>query len=449
MAPQVPSALLRNSLEFPLSAGAGNAPAPSPGVVRFAGFSLASHFQPIYSLPHRRLVGHEALLRATGPDGLPVPPVTVFKACSDEQQLSDCDRLSRLVHLESYAAQFANRGGQSAPEWLFLNVHPLAFQRLAQEGGDGQLRELLHQYAMRDGALVLEVLEAETADPARLAASIAIAREAGLLIAIDDFGAGHSNFDRVWRMRPDIVKVDRSLVARAACDASACRILRRMVSLIHECGAMVLIEGVETCAEARVAIDCDAEMVQGYLFGRPDPVLRPPRDAPPTLRCLPAELAELRAQRHSHQGDRGLPFRRAMSELVAHLAGAEIVDLDSGVANAPEARRFVEATRAFLGLPGAEACFLLDADGLQLGPNLFAGGIMRSGHPMADPSGACWTQRPYFIRAIENPGQAQVSRPYRNLGASHLCATVAVAFPVIIDGLPGLRVACGDFRWED
>ena len=52
-------------------------------------------------------------------------------------------------------------------------------------------------------------------------------------------------------------------------------------------------------------------------------------------------------------------------------------------------------------------------------------------------------------QAVESPGQAQVSRPYRKLGAGHLCATVAVAFPVSIDGMPALRVACGDFRWDE
>ncbi len=37
----------------------------------------------------------------------------------------------------------------------------------------------------------------------------------GCLLAIDDFGAGHSNFERVWNLKPDIVKLDRTLLVRA------------------------------------------------------------------------------------------------------------------------------------------------------------------------------------------------------------------------------------------
>ncbi len=449
MSLHVPSARSRALQHSVSGAGSAGASERHPAIARFGDYRLGSHFQPIYSLPHGRLVGHEALLRATQADGAPVSPISVFSSCADEQALSDCDLLSRLVHLETYARQSRTDGPRPLPEWLFLNVHPLAFQRLAQAGGVAQLRDMLNHYVMPQGSLVLEVLEAETADPARLTSSIAIAREAGMLIAIDDFGAGHSNFDRVWRMRPDIVKVDRSLVARAACDASAVRILRQMVSLIHECGAMVLIEGVETHDEALVAIDCDAELVQGYLFGRPGPALMPALHAPEALLRLPGELTELRAARRSHLGERGLPFRHALSNLVARLAGRDVSEGSQDFADSTEGRCFVDASCALLALPGAEACYLLDAEGRQLGRQHQGSAAGGRDHPMVDADGVCWIQRPYILKALERPGHAQLSRPWRKLGASHLSATVAVAYPVSIDGLPGLRVACGDFRWEE
>lgn len=425
---------------------AGTAALAAPGA-RYAGFRLSSAFQPIYSLPHGRLVGHEALLRASSiDDDRPVSPFEVFAGCSDEQQLHDCDQLCRLVHLESFAELSRQRPAVAATEWLFVNVHPLAFQRLGQQGGTAQLRELLRHYAVGHGRLVFEVLEAEAADPAQLAASIAIAREAGLLIAIDDFGAGHSNFDRVWRMRPDIVKVDRTLVARAACDTSARRILRQMVALLHECGAQVLIEGVESAAEALVAIDCDAELVQGYRFGRPEPLLRPPLDAPPALLRLPAELADLRDQRRGHHGDRTLHFRRAMSVLARRLSGC---DSGKGSATHIDRERFIEHAHNFLGLPGAESCRLLDGEGRQLGPRLLARPAEPLANPMAEEPGSCWSLRPHFAAALEHPGQVQVSRPYRSLCADYLHVTAAVAFHVQVAGQATLRVACGDFRWEE
>ncbi|MDE3010237.1 MAG: EAL domain-containing protein [Pseudomonadota bacterium] len=416
--------------------------------VRFGPFLLDSHFQPIYSIPHGRLVGHEALLRASTSAGQPVSPVEVFSACEDEQQLCDCDRLSRLVHLESWSQRSRQRGPPVVPEWLFLNVHPMAFQLLGQEGGAAQWRELQRHYALSEGTLVLEVLEAEAADPAMLAASIGLARDAGLLIAIDDFGAGHSNFDRVWRMRPDIVKIDRTLVARAACDASAARIMAQMVSLLHECGAIVLVEGVETHAEAMVAIDCDAELVQGYLFGRPDSDLRAPWHSPDPLRSLPRELAAWRERRQCHQDDRARPFREAMQSLAAALVGKDVTGWqDAG--DSTEACRFAQAAQAFLGIEGAQSCWLLDEQGRQLGRRTQAAAPVGAGHPMDDADGVCWLQRPYFNQALEKPGQVQASRPHRQLLGRQLCVTVAIAVPVRVDGHPGWRVACGDFAWSE
>ena len=104
-------------------------------------------------------------------------------------------------------------------------------------------------------------------------------------------------------------------------------------------------------------------------------------------------------------------------------------------------------------MPGAETCYLLDADGRQISPLVQrargASISVRNLMPMGTPEGGCWAQRPYFQRAIESPGKPQVSRPYRTLNTPHLVATVSIAFSSLIDGVPRLRVACGDFRWQE
>jgi hypothetical protein len=289
---------------------------------------------------------------------------------------------------------------------------------------------------------VLEVLEAETADPSLLAESIAIARAAGMLIAIDDFGAGHSNFDRVWRMQPDIVKLDRCLVARAAQEHNAQRILTQMVSLLHECGTMVLLEGIESREEALVALDCDAEMVQGYFFGRPCARLMPASHVPVDLSSLHSELLVRRNDIHRNQRQRVQGYMEGIEDLAR-----ELCELGAGPAG------FAAACAGFLALAGAEACYLLDGQGHQIGRVVWAAGCCpddrRRLQPMRDASGACWAQRPYFRRAIELPGEAQVTRPYRTLHGQHLCATVSIAFTAMIDGRAQRQVVCGDFRWQE
>src|SRR5262249_52232935 len=118
-----------------------------------------------------------------------------------------------------------------------------------------------------------EVLEASLPDDPGFDRRIGELRELGCLVSLDDFGAGHSNFDRVFRLRPEIVKLDRSVVVRAEVDPHAQRIASQMVSLLHECGCLVLMEGIETPEGAYTALRCDVDFVQGYHFGRPAPAL--------------------------------------------------------------------------------------------------------------------------------------------------------------------------------
>jgi len=183
-------------------------------VGRLGDLTLSSHFQPIYSLSHARVIGHEALLRARDGTGRPVPPPEVFQSCRTATRLAACDTLSRFVHLRNFVAQ------EPLSQWVFLNIHPAVFQRLAgqSDGGAQHLRDVSELFGVPGERMVLEVLEAEVSDLNAMEDAMAAVRRHGCLIAIDDFGAGQSNFDRVWRLQPDIVKLDRGLVARAAKD---------------------------------------------------------------------------------------------------------------------------------------------------------------------------------------------------------------------------------------
>jgi EAL domain-containing protein (putative c-di-GMP-specific phosphodiesterase class I) len=93
---------------------------------------------------------------------------------------------------------------------------------------------------------VIEILEQSVKDALQLGEAVQFFRNQGYLIALDDFGAGHSNFDRVWNLQPDIVKLDRSMIMRAGHNMRIRRMMPVMVSLLHEVGSLVLMEGVET-----------------------------------------------------------------------------------------------------------------------------------------------------------------------------------------------------------
>src|SRR5262249_7628787 len=150
---------------------------------------------------------------------------------------------------------------------LFLNLDP----QVVVEGPRfaGFFSEMLQQHGLPASRVAVELTESPLPGEERLVAAMEIYRELGCLIVVDDFGAGHSNFDRVWRLRPDIVKIDREMTRRLSSNTTARRMLGGIVGVLHEAGAVICVEGIETEDQALCALDAGADLLQGYYFARP------------------------------------------------------------------------------------------------------------------------------------------------------------------------------------
>ena len=139
----------------------------------------------------------------------------------------------------------------------------------------GQIRIVQGPVGAPGGEEPEPTLPISAEDETRLALAFEYYRTLGCLIVIDDFGAGYSNFDRIWRLKPDIVKIDREMTRRATVEPLARRMFAGIVSVLHEAGALVCVEGIETEAEALCATDADADLVQGHYFAPPGAELLP------------------------------------------------------------------------------------------------------------------------------------------------------------------------------
>jgi EAL domain-containing protein (putative c-di-GMP-specific phosphodiesterase class I) len=102
-----------------------------------------------------------------------------------------------------------------------------------------------------------------------LTEAVAEMRAMGLAIAMDDFGIARSNFDRVAALRPDFVKLDRSILVDAVGDSAARRMLPTVIGILRETGAKVVMEGVEDAAEALLSIESGADFLQGFCLATP------------------------------------------------------------------------------------------------------------------------------------------------------------------------------------
>src|SRR5690606_35905206 len=117
--------------------------------------------------------------------------------------------------------------------------------------------------------LVCEVTESPALDRATFVRLAAEMRRLGMRLAIDDFGSGDSTLERVELLEPDFVKIDGAWFRRLVQTPGAARLLANLVDGFHRGGASVLVEGIETSAQLRAALDAGADCVQGYLLGRP------------------------------------------------------------------------------------------------------------------------------------------------------------------------------------
>jgi EAL domain-containing protein (putative c-di-GMP-specific phosphodiesterase class I) len=105
-------------------------------------------------------------------------------------------------------------------------------------------------------------------DIQRLAQVVTRYRQAGARIAIDDFGAGYSQLDRVLALQPDILKLDMRLFRLRHWAGRAVTWSRPWRLMAEKTGCWIIAEGVETEAQLNFALECGSRYVQGFLFAR-------------------------------------------------------------------------------------------------------------------------------------------------------------------------------------
>jgi len=96
-------------------------------------------------------------------------------------------------------------------------------------------------------------------------------REAGVRIAVDDIGAGASNFRMVVDCHPDHLKIDRHIVHGSSADPWRRAVLDSIATLARSSGATPIAEGVETIPDLETVIDAGIDIVQGWLYARSAP----------------------------------------------------------------------------------------------------------------------------------------------------------------------------------
>lgn len=232
-------------------------------------YTLYSVFQPIYT-QQLKLYGFEALLRIKDAQGNWIRP-DLFLSNPDFNEATrlSAEMLSRAIHLRNFSLFYPQ-----FPCKVFLNVIPttlISYQRYVNSITNSETHKLmrirLEELGIKLDDVVLEIVEQDCNENEELARLISGIKDRGYLLAIDDFGAGSSDTNRVHLIEPDMIKIDRSLLLTY--EAGNTRPLLKAVELAVTTQSKVLIEGIETQQQLDIIELLPIDFYQGYQLGKP------------------------------------------------------------------------------------------------------------------------------------------------------------------------------------
>jgi diguanylate cyclase (GGDEF)-like protein/PAS domain S-box-containing protein len=227
---------------------------------------LEVHFQPLYSLAERSVVGAEALVRWQHPTrGLLGP--AAFIGLAEETGL--------ILPLGHYVLERACR---QARDWrerlgaqLVVGVN-LSARQFQQAGLLDEVKTVLADTGVDPAQLCLEITESLAMDEPELTREVLVGlKELGARVAIDDFGTGYSALGYLTQFPIDVVKIDRSFVEGVESDPVKSAIVSAVITLSDAIGTTTVVEGVETAEQLDHLRRLGCREGQGYHLAKPMP----------------------------------------------------------------------------------------------------------------------------------------------------------------------------------
>jgi diguanylate cyclase (GGDEF)-like protein/PAS domain S-box-containing protein len=210
------------------------------------------------------ITGFEALVRWSNPQRGMVSPGTFIPVAEDS---------GLIVQIGEWVLREACREAASWPQPLQIavNLSPIQFRH-------GDLVGLVHSVLLDTGLaparLELEITEGVLVeDFARGVSILRRLKTLGVRIAMDDFGTGYSSLSYLQSFPFDKIKIDQSFISNVKSNPQSAAIVRAVIGLAHGLSLPVLAEGVETTAQLDFLAAESCDEVQGYLLGRPHPIM--------------------------------------------------------------------------------------------------------------------------------------------------------------------------------
>lgn len=394
--------------------------------------SLRVCFQPIVSVSRKMVSGIEGLIRGIDENTKKdISPLALFDAAHNEGLPLELDRLCREKVIDAYSGIYEGNHNKL----LFLNMDASILDKGV---GSNYLLNQVKSHNISPGNIVVEINETKVQGSAALKKFTDTYKGYGFMVALDDVGTGFSNMDRILLVKPDIIKIDISLVRNIDTDYYKQGVFKSLVNLSNKIGAIVIAEGVETKEEAIQILRLGGHMIQGYYFSIPlESYCEKNVFSNDKIELLSKSFNTFMNQQMNLEKEKNKHLNIAVNRCVRMLK------------NLPEDEFTSELTAFVRDNSIVECAYILDEKGVQISDTI---GFFNKNEAKenlifhAARKGTDHSVDRYYYPLMSAKLKRYVTEPYISLATGNLCITISYVFNNIENKK---YVLCMDFQTSD
>lgn len=221
------------------------------------------HFQPIVNAHTGTIFGYEALMRPQTVDGIKLTPVEVLSIAEQQDMLYE---IERITFFNSMKLLSENQDFFSSRK-LFINCIPNSML------SDEDFASLYDNYGELFDKVVVEITEGSPVFGNAVSCLNERFRQHKAQVALDDYGTGYSNDSTLLSVKPDYIKIDRSILTDIDKDPQKQHLVANIINFASQHGITTLGEGVETLDELETMISLGVDLIQGFVACRATAIL--------------------------------------------------------------------------------------------------------------------------------------------------------------------------------
>lgn len=366
-------------------------------------------YQPLVFIKKKQIAGYRVSCRSNVKNGVVIEADALVRSADRLGLVLQIERLFRKKALEGFKF-FLSRDRNSL---LSINVSSMAVKSgLAVKS----FLSTAKSWGIDPSNIIIELVESEFEDTVMLSRFASTWRDSGFMIAMDDFGTGSSNWDRIALVRPDLIKLDRAIIEGISDDFFKQEVSRSLISLAHKAGALVIANGIATFEDALKMMELDADILQGGYFSEPcmsEEIVHD--DINRKIITLSQRYRERVVANRLRASEKRMQSLALLDRIIADILGRGMYLPDDAI---------IDAVTKYNNV---ECIYVLDDKGIQITDTVLNGRIRMSGvgrifHP--DSIYSDQSNKGYYLN-LEPGIDGYISEPYISAATGNVCVTAS------------------------